>query len=323
MDLYGTGASISQANSQTQQARELNIERAEFNKGLAEQLDQANLEQDENRKQTLAKNVTSGLTAGGKLALKKEIRQPIGRGIMTGGKFVKTSLAERLAKETPEELDELRPVASLEETQSVYSTGARPPSPELTRGGARNTLEEGEQLTAEATDEVGGTANVAGEAAEGVESSTKALAAKAAEEAVEKSGLKTLGEVASKAATVGKVGVAGLGGALDAGADVGRFLEGKRGIDVFGSNSATRAGNIMNIVGSGLEVAGVLGAAFPPALIFEALGAGISIAGAVTEGVGEEEAATDTKEQAEEDITSQARGEVVSSQVEQAVGRTQ
>ncbi len=123
--------------------------------------------------------------------------------------------------------------------------------------------------------------------------------------------------------TVGKVGVAGLGGALDVASDVGRLIEGKSGWDAFGSNSASRAGNIMNIVGSGLEVAGVLGAAFPPALILEGLGATIGLAGAITEGFGEEEASEKAKTKAEKDISSQARGQVATEQVTQVVGRTQ
>ena len=67
MDLYGSGADIEQVNSQTAETRALNEATADFNNSLAEQLDQANLEQDEDRKQTLTKNITSGVTAGGKL----------------------------------------------------------------------------------------------------------------------------------------------------------------------------------------------------------------------------------------------------------------
>ena len=41
MDLYGSGASIGQANAQTQLARELNEATNDFNNSLAQQLDQA------------------------------------------------------------------------------------------------------------------------------------------------------------------------------------------------------------------------------------------------------------------------------------------
>ncbi len=322
MDLYGSGASIAQANAQTETARQINEATQDFNNGLAAQLDQANMEEDQDRQSKLQKNILSGTTAGGKLLVKKEIRQGAKRGIMAGGKFVKTTTAERFAKES--ELEDLRP--TLEETQEIYSTGARPPSPEL---GLSSTLEEGEQVTADIAGETGevgakATARTAEEAAtEGIETSGKAIAKKAAEESIEKAGLKTAGKIATKAMTVGKVGVAGLGGALDVAGDVGRLIEGKSGMEVFGSNSASRAGNIMNIVGSGLEVAGVLGAAFPPALILEGLGATIGLVGAVTEGFGEEEASEKAKNQAEKDITSQKRSEAVSSQVTQVVGRTQ
>ena len=319
MDLYGSGASIAQINSQTAETRAINQATADFNNSLASELDTANLEQDEDRKQTLQKNITSGLTSGGKLVLKKEIRQGASKGVLGAGKFVKTTAAERFAKED----EQLASLPSLEETQDMIRQGIRPPSPEL---GVESTLREGEQVTASTADELGAsveTANLAGEAAEGVEDSTKALAKKAAEEAIEKSGLKTVGKVAGKLATTGKVGLAGLGGALDVGSDISRALEGKSGMEVFGSNAASQTGNIMNIVGSGLEVAGILGAAFPPALILEGLGAGVSLVGSITEGVGEEEASEDKKQQAEKDITSQARGDIVATQVTQAVGRTQ
>ena len=58
MDLYSSGASISQVNSQTSETRALNEATYDFNNSLAEQLDQANLEQDEDRKATLTKNIT-------------------------------------------------------------------------------------------------------------------------------------------------------------------------------------------------------------------------------------------------------------------------
>ena len=319
MDLYGSSASIEQVNSQTEATRQLNEENAEFNRGLAQQLDEANMEEDQDRQQKFQKNILSGVTATGKLALKKEIRQRATRGIISGGKFVKTSMTEKLAKEDV--------VPTQEEIEDVYRTGARPVSPEL---GARSTLREGEQLTADVSGETGErvTATAAARtteeaASEGIETTAKTLAKKATADALEESGVKTLGKVAGTFAKAGRVGAAGLGGALDIGGDISRFTEGKRGIEVFGSNAASQTGNIMNIIGSGLEVAGVLGAAFPPALILEGLGAAISVAGAVTEGVGDEEASEKAKTQAEKDITSQARSQTVADTVATVVGRTQ
>ena len=317
MDLYGSGAAIAQVNSQTAETRALNEATADFNNSLAEQLDQANLEQDEDRKSTLQKNITSGATAGGKLVLKKEIRKGAAKGVMAGGRFVKTTAAERFAKE-----DELASeIPSFEETQEIYASGVRPPSPEL---GVQSTLREGEQVTAATADELGASVDVAGRAAtEGVETGTEALAKKAATKAVEEAGLEGVGRIVGKAATLGKVGVAGLGGALDIGADVSRVLEGKSGLEALGSNSASRVGNILNIAGSALEVAGVAtGGITPGSLVAEGAGAVLGLAGAITEGVGEEEASDVKKETAEKDITSQARGDVVAEQVTQAVGRT-
>ena len=49
----------------------------------------------------------------------------------------------------------------------------------------------------------------------------------------------------------------------------------------------------------------------------------ISLGSSITEGIGEEKAADVSKETAEDDITSQARGETTADVVTQAVGRTQ
>ena len=326
MDLYGAGASIAQANAQTEAAREINQATKDFNDSLAEELDQANLEEDENRQQKLTKNIASAGTATYKLAAKKEVRQPtkIIKGIREGGKFKKVSKEERFAREAA--LEEEAP--SLEEMQELGRRGIRPPSPEL---GASSTLEEGEQLTADVAGETGeqtaeqtAAAVAKREGTEGIETTAKTLAKKAAEESIEKAGLKDAGKLASRAMQAGRLGAAGLGGALDIGSDVGRLIEGKSGWDAFGSNSASRAGNIMNIIGSGLEVAGVAtGGVTPWSLAMEGLGASIGLIGAVTEGFGEEEASEKAKAKAEKDITSQARGEVAAEQVTQVVGRTQ
>jgi len=319
MDLYGSGAAIAQVNSQTAETRALNEATADFNNSLAQQLDQANLEQDEDRKATLTKNITSGVTSGGKLALGKEIKAGAKKGIASAtGRFVKTTQAERFAKEE----EQLASLPSLEDTQDLIRQGIRPPSPEL---GVQSTLREGEQATAATADELGASVDVAGRAAtEGVETGTEALAKKGAEKAIEEAGVKDLTKLAGRAATFGKAGVAGLGGALDIGADISRGLEGKSGMDVFGSNAASKTGNILNIAGSALEVFGVAtGGITPWALVAEGLGAGLGLVGAITEGVGEEEASDDKKEQAQKDITSQARGDVVADQVTQAIGRTQ
>ena len=101
-------------------------------------------------------------------------------------------------------------------------------------------------------------------------------------------------------------------------------MEGKTNMDVFGSNNYSRVGNIGNLIGSSLEVAGVAtGGITPWSLALEGTGALISLGSSITEGIGEEKAADVSKETAEDDITSQARGETTADVVTQAVGRTQ
>jgi len=296
MDLYGGQASIAQVNSQTAETRALNQATTDFNNSLAEQLDQANLEQDEDRKSTLQKNIASGATSGGKLAVigkNQKVRKAAA--INAGGyKELPITREETLAREVGEERAPLTNPPAAGEAVAQRPVGTT------------------ETYTAEgrlAEQEAAQTSEVAGSV--GVKSS--------AEVATE-----SLAKVAGRAATVGKVGVAGLGGALDIGADVSRVLEGKSGMDVLGSNSASRIGNILNIAGSALEVGGVAtGGITPWSLVAEGTGALLGLAGAITEGVGEEEAAADKKGEADADISSQSRGQSVASQVTQAVGRTQ
>ena len=296
MDLYGSGASIAQANAQSEAARQINESTRDFNNSLAEQLDQSNLEQDEDRNSKLSKNILSGVTSGGKLVSK---RQALKEGAKLGFKEVKTSLSERMARES----ELTSEIPNIEETQRIYATGARPPSPEL---GVESTLREGEQATA-AIEDLGGS----------VETGAEARAAL-------KEGAEETGKFLGRAAKVGKIGVAGLGGGIDAFQDVGRLVSGEKGLDVFGSNTASRVGNIGNILGSTLEVAGVAtGGVTPWSLALETAGAGISLLSSVTEAGGELAAGEKSKETAEKDITSQKRGQVVTEGVEQVVGRTQ
>lgn len=288
MDLYGSGASISQANAQTQQAREINQATQDFNNSLVEQLDTANLEEDQDRSSKLQKNILSGATSGGKLAVigkKGNVAKQIG-----GFKDVAASKEEIFAREAGAER---APLVEAELNTSVENVG---------EGGATSEVYTAEKGAEEASE-------VAGSA--GVKSSAEVAA-------------ETIGKFAGKAATVGKVGVAGLGGGIDAFQDVGRIIEGKSDMDIFGSNTASRIGNIGNIIGSSLEVAGVAtGGITPWSIGLEALGATISLASSITEGVGEEEAGEQSKEEAQQDISSQARGETTADVVTQAVGRTQ
>jgi len=294
MDLYGSGASISQANSQTQQAREMNQATQDFNNSLAEQLDTANLEQDEDRTSKLQKNILSGATAGGKLAAIGKNQKVRKAQFSSFGDFedVPITKEETLAREVGAER---APLVEPQLNESLENVG---------REGATT-----ETYTAEAKLAEQDASKVAGSA--GAKSSAELAAEGAA-------------KFGARVATVGKVGIAGLGGGIDALGDINRLMEGKKDMDVFGSNNYSRAGNIANLIGSTLEVAGVASGGITPwSLALEGTGALISLGGAITEGIGEEKAADVSKETAEEDITSQTRGETTADLVTQAVGRTQ
>jgi len=290
MQLYGGTASISQANALSQQAQEINQANVNFNNTLAEQLDDANREQDQDRTAKLQKNLLSGGTSGGKLAVigkKGGIIRPTGLG---GFKDMPLSRDEVLAKEAGAERAPLT-----NPPQAGEAVAQRPVGTTETYTGEGRLAEE----------EAARAGDVAGSA-----------------------GVKTTAEIASevagKAATVGKIGVAGLGGGIDAFQDIGRFMQGQTGLDAFGSNSLSRTGNIANIIGSSLEVAGVAtGGITPFSLLLEGTGALIGLGGSIVEGVGEEESGDVSKEKEQQDISSQVRGEVTTEQLTQAVSRTQ
>ena len=292
MDLYGSGASISQANSQTEQARQINQATQDFNNSLAEQLDQSNLDQDEDRSSKLQKNILSGSTAGGKLALIGKTTR--GKTARTLGGFTELPITkeETLAREAGAERAPLTNLTAVNE--SIENVG---------EGGATTETYTAEAKLAE--QDAAKASEVAGSV--GVKSSAEAIT-----------------DFAKTAGKVGRVGVAGLGGGIDAFQDIGRLMEGKTGMDAFGSNSTAQYGNIANLVGSSLEVLGAAtGGITPWSIGLEAVGALVSVGGSIAEGIGEEKAADVSKETAQEDISSQVRGETTADVVTQAVGRTQ
>lgn len=309
MDLYGGSASISQANAQTDEARQLSRANQDFNNTLAEQLDTTNLELDQDKQSKLNKNILSGATNAGKIGI-------ISKNKILGGKEIKTSLLERIAKDPDRiarEGDALKAVRGAQVGES----------------GGSGLLVAGDALL----DKAGIGSSRAGEVFEGEKAGTRL--GSAAVEGGEVAGVvgtsgaaRGLLKVAEKGAgktllKVGKVGVAGLGGGLDIAQDIGNLASGKSGIEVFGSNTASRFGNIANILGSGLEVAGVAtGGITPWSLTLEAAGAGIGLLGSLAEAGGEMEASDEAKTSADADITSQQRGAVLSSNVETAVGRS-
>ena len=353
MDLYGESVSIGQANAQTQEAREASITATDFNNSLAEELDRANAEQDDDRKAAAQKNIVSGTASASKFIARDGLRKPIADklGLSRVGKFVKTTLAERMAKEsgvervgavgdisTPEDLR--RATSELEEGGEIgaerFARGADPQTlqrlatrfsgrPLTTSAGdvagiATESAEPIGLFTAEAADETGGTAAAVDESVERIgTSATARQGEKVALETTEKA----TGDIAKFAGKVGRVGIAGLGGGIDIAADVGRFMEGKRGLDALGSNSAQRIGNIGNIVGSGLELAGLATAGIPVVGIgLEAAGAITGLASSIIEGVGDEESAAESKEKEEQDITSQRRSQTVAQNISQVTART-
>ena len=298
MDLYGSGASISQANAQTEAARQINEATRDFNNGLAKELDDANREQDEDRAGKLQKNIVSGTTSAGKLAIIKK-RGGIKRlnNLVGGFKEAPLKREEVLAREVGEERAPLvnpSPLGEEVEARSVGSAGV--------------SIQEGEAYTAEG--------RLAEQEAE--------KASKIGTSAAVKTTAETLEKIGEKATKVGKIGVAGLGGGIDAFQDIGRLMEGKTGWDTFGSNNYSRGGNIANIVGSSLELAGVAtGGITPWSLALEGTGALIGLGGSIAEGFGEEKAGEESKQTEQQDITSETRSQTVAQGVEQAVGRTQ
>tara|TARA_R110002167_G_scaffold87271_1_gene236006 strand:+ start:1540 stop:2241 length:702 start_codon:yes stop_codon:yes gene_type:complete len=107
--------------------------------------------------------------------------------------------------------------------------------------------------------------------------------------------------------------VAGVGGVLDIVKDVER--------DGFGSNMSQKVGNIGNIIGSGLEVAGIASGGITPwSLALEGTGAAISFVSSIVETGGDIAEGDVEAAKAQTDTESQRRGQAVSQQVETAVG---
>jgi len=293
MDLYGSGASIAQANSQTQQAREINQATQDFNNSLAEQLDNAKTAQNEEQTDITVKNMASVVTSGGKLLASAEARDDVAKA------FQKVSGAPKaIVSKSPFKLG----VESSEDLRRVQS------SADVAEGAAQR-----------------GAAILAGEGAEGVGPAVLSRAA----QSLARGELPSVGEgVGAIAKSVGfksaaelgasgfaKGALAGIGGGIDIVKDIERGN--------FGSNSAQRIGNIGNIVGSALEVAGIVTSFTPFGLGLEGLGAAISFGSAAVETGGDIAAGSEQAKTTEKDITSQARGDVAADVVTQAVGRTQ
>ncbi len=280
MDLYGSGASIGQANAQSQLARELNEATNDFNNSLAEQLDQAKTAENEEQTDITTKNMASVVTSGGKLLSSAEARGDV----LKAAKSLKSAPASIVSK-SPFKLG----VESSEDLRPVIQTSADVGEAEAKRGAAL----------------------LAGEGAE--EGGIAILEKGGAERLAAAGGIKGAAELGAKG--LAKTAIAGIGGGLDIVKDIERGN--------FGSNAAQKVGNIGNIVGSALEIAGIATSFTPFGLGLEGIGAAVSLGSAALETGGDIEAGKEEAEQTETDITSQKRGAVATEQVEQVVGRTQ
>jgi hypothetical protein len=128
-------------------------------------------------------------------------------------------------------------------------------------------------------------------------------------------------EVAAKVGgtAVAKGLVAGLGGGLDIYKDVNRGLQGEA---VFGDNTLQKIGNIGYIVGSAMEIGGILTAWTGFGVGLEIAGAGISLASAGVEAAGDVKAAGDKESSVTDDITSEQRGQSAATRQTQVVARS-
>lgn len=290
MDLYGSGASIGQANAQTQLARELNEATNDFNNSLAEQLDQAKTAENEEQTDITTKNMASVVTSGGKLLASAEARGDV----IDAAKKLK-SAPKAIVSKSPFKLG----VESSEDLRPVIQTSADLPEGAAQRGAAILAGEGAEEGGAAVLTRAGetlarGELPSAGAIAKGI-------------------GFKSAEELGAKG--FAKTALAGVGGAIDIVKDIERGN--------FGSNSAQQIGNIGNIVGSALEVAGIATSFTPFGLGLEGIGAAISLGSAALETGGDIAEGKEEAETTESDIKSQARGQVTAEQVETAVGRTQ
>ena len=317
MDLYGSGASIAQANALSQQVQQINEAASDFNNTLAEQLDQARTTGEQEQIALAEKNAMSMATAGGKLLASGAARSDIieaGKSLVKGFKTIPVSFKEKMAREAVTGAGDAASDLA-DGIRKVYAGGARPPSPSgLSREGAfvQTSADVGEREAAEGSRYVGQGFRY------GVES---AADIRPVESVVSKLGVKSLEDLGKTG--LAKGAVAGLGGVLDVGKDIERTVKGGFNLDTFGSNNYQRVGNLANIIGSGLEVAGVVTSWTPLGLGLEGLGAAIALAGSATEAVGDVKEGGEQETQTEKDIKGQVRGEVQTQQITQAIGRTQ
>lgn len=297
MDLYSSGASIQQANQYSEAARQANEAAKDFNNSLAAQLDEANTQLDEDAGENQALSLYKGGTSGAKLlaiAGGTKKAKDAAAAVKGAAKSVASADAFKFTKLAREaELDESGGAGLLVAGQEIRDaaeaeqTGARvaPAAIQTSEGVLGGSVEVGTSADAVRT---GQFADLGGPGAK---------AAKGATESALDAGLEGGAKIGLGAAF--KAGVAGVGGGLDIYKDV------KSGFKF--DNGLQAVGNIGNIFGSGLEIAGALTAFTGVGLGVEALGAAISVGSTALETAGDLEAADNKKASVEDDITSQQR----------------
>lgn len=288
MDLYSGGGSVSQANSQTASVRQANQGNQDFNNSLAAQIDQANTNLDEAAASKNNKNLLSIGTSGGKLTS------------MTLKKAFGTGVNQELPKNfnVPTAGDVL-----IGEDNVETSVTANPVVDRVPLG------TDATEVGSEATD-------VASDVETGVEDAIVSTSKEAT----------ALGGDVLKAAaiTTGKVALAGAGGVIDLTEDISRAVtSGGVSMKTFGSNTSSQVGNILNVAGSSLEVAGIAtGGLTPWSLAAEGVGAVLGLAGGAAELFGDIKQSATDKTTTDADLSSQTRGPVGVQKVTQVTARS-
>ncbi len=340
MDLYGTGASVGQANALSSEVRNANLGVESVNSDLAEKLDTARQEESQTALENQAINMYQGGQALTSFVSNPQVQAAAGklksRGVKAAGKFLPVSGAERFERgglEGVESARDIRSAGDVRRAGQALSAG----EDELDVGrfaagaGAEGTLEESgllgvgvpteasvgqsladesAEVTADVADETGATTEGeralarGGEAAEDVGRGVQSSA-----DIVKTGAKEALGTFARGAA-------AGIGGGLDIYKDVQRGS--------IGNNWEQQVGNVGNIIGSGLEVAGLLTAWTGPLGIgLEALGAGLSLGSTALETYGDVRDEDETDSKTTTDIEGEKQAAVSSQTIEKAVGRSE
>ena len=299
MDLYSSGGSIQQSNQYSEAAREANEAATDFNNSLAAQLDEANTQLDEDAGENQALSLYKGGTSGAKLlAIAGGTKKAKDAAAAVKGaaksvasadafKFTKLAQSATLGESGGSGLlvasEDVRDAAESEQLASRVAPAAS--AIQTSEGILGGSVEVATSADAVRT---GQFADLAGPGAKAVKGAT---------ESALDAGLESAGKIGVGAAF--KAGVAGVGGGLDIYKDV------KAGFKF--DNNLQAFGNIGNIFGSGLEIAGALTSWTGVGLGVEALGAAISVGSTALETSGDIEAAGKKKAETEEDITSQQR----------------